>query len=169
VTKTELKAEHLFNLLLASVLVASFLLAWPAQAQTEPEVSVTQTAAPGPAIVGQPHTFTVTVTNNSDPQLVGLKNFLSPADVQLVSATPSQGTCGISHHDNGVDCTLGEIPSGGSATVHIVATPTVPGTMTSTTTGQAQLTPAGNDQTTVTVDPAPEPGAGEAHEGHLAG
>ncbi len=167
--RTEVKAQYLLSLLLASVLVASLLLARPTQAQTEPDVSVTQTAAPGPAIVGQPHTFTVTVTNNSDPQLVGLKGFLSPADVQLVSATPSQGTCGISHHDNGAHCTLGEIPSGGSATVDIVATPTTPGTMTSTVTGQAELTPAGNDQTTVEVSPAPESGAGEAHEGHQTG
>lgn len=163
--RTEGSTKYLLSLLLASVLVASLLLARPIQAQTEPDVSVTQTAAPGPAIVGQPHTFTVTVTNSSDPQLVGLKTFLSPQDVQLVSATPSQGTCGTSHHDfNGADCTLGELPTGGSATLEIVATPTVPGTMTSTATGQAELTPAGNDQTTVEVSPAPEAGASE--EGH---
>ena len=164
--RTEVSTKYLLSLLLASVLVASLLLARPIQAQTEPDVGVTQTAAPGPAIVGQPHTFTVTVTNNSDPQPVGLKAFLSPQDVQLVSATPSQGTCGTSHHDNGADCTLGELPTGGSATIEIVATPTVPGTMTSTATGQAELTPAGNDQTTVEVSPAPEAGASEAHEGH---
>ncbi len=166
--RTEVRTKYLLSLLLTSMLAASLLLAPPIQAQTEPDVGVAQTAAPGPAIVGQPHTFTVTVTNGSDPQQVGLKNFLSPADVQLVSATPSQGTCGISHHDNGFDCTLGELPTGGSATVEIVATPTQPGTMTSTVTGQAELTPAGNDQTTVEVSPAPEVGAGEeeAHQGH---
>jgi hypothetical protein len=168
VARTEVRTKYLLSLLLASMLVASLLPARPAQAQTDPEVSVTQTAAPGPAVVGQPHTFTVTVANGSDPQQVGLKNFLSPADVQLVSATPSQGTCGISHHDNGFDCTLGELPTEGSATVEIVATPTQPGTITSTVTGQAELTPAGNDQTTVEVSPAPEAGAGEevAYEGY---
>ncbi len=166
--RTEVRTKYLLSLLLASMLVASLLLSRPIQAQTEPNVSVTQTAAPGPAIVGQPHTFTVTVTNGSNPQQVGLKNFLSPADVQLVSATPSQGTCGISHHGNGFDCTLGELPTEGSTTVEIVATPTQPGIMTSTVTGQAELIPAGNDQTTVEVRPAPEAGAGEeeAHESY---
>jgi len=165
VAKTEVKIKYRFGLLLALVLVASLLLARPTQAQTEPEVGVVQTAGPGPATVGQPYTFTITVTNNSEPQLVGLKDFL-PTAMEFVSATPSQGTCGVSHHDNGADCTLGELPSGGSATVEVVATPTIPGTMTNTAVGEAERTPAGSDEATITVDPAPEADTSEAHEGH---
>ncbi len=163
--KTEVKIKYLFGLLLALALSTSLLLARPTQAQTEADISVTQATDPGPAVVGQPHTFTVTVTNNSEPQLVGLKSFLSP-EAEIVSATPSQGTCGMSHHDYGVDCTLGEIPSGGSATVEIVATPTVPGTMTNTAVGEAELAQAGSDTATVTVDPAPDQDTSEGHEAH---
>jgi uncharacterized repeat protein (TIGR01451 family) len=165
VAKTGGKTKYHFGLVLALVLVASLLLVRPTQAQTEPEVSVVQTADPRPATVGQPYTFTITVMNNSNPQLVGLKDFL-PSGMEFVSATPSQGTCGMSHHGNGADCTLGELPTGGSATVALVAIPTVPGTMTNAAVGEAELTPAGSDEATITVDPAPESGTSERQEGH---
>lgn len=163
--KTEVKTKYLFGLLLASALVASLLPVRPGEAQTQPKVSVVHTADPRPAIVGQPYTFTITVTNNSNPQRVGLKDFLPP-EMEFVSASPSQGTCGMSHHDNGADCTLGELPSGGSATVQVVATPTAPGTMTNTAVGEAELTPAGSDEATITVHPATETGTSGAHQGH---
>jgi uncharacterized repeat protein (TIGR01451 family) len=155
VTKTGAKPRHVLSLLLAVVLAAS-LLVWPTRAQTDPGIGVTQTADPGPATVGQPLTFTVTVTNNSVPQHVGLKDFLS-SDTELVSATPSQGTCGMTHAgSNGVECTLGELPSGGSATVEIVATPTAPGTMTNTAVGGGEVAPTSSDTATIEVNPAPE-------------
>src|SRR4051812_35994800 len=62
----------------------------PVQAQTVPEISITQTASPTPVTVGQPLTFTITVTNNSVPQHVGLKGFL-PTGLDLASVTASQG------------------------------------------------------------------------------
>lgn len=142
------------GLLLSLILSASLLLAPVAAAQTDPGISTTQMA--GPATVGQPYTFTVTVTNNSVPQDVGLKDFL-PEGMTLLSATPSQGTCGASHHGhNTVECDLGPLPSGGSATVDISATPTVPGNLTNTAVGQGEVspsTPASTSEALVTVAP----------------
>jgi uncharacterized repeat protein (TIGR01451 family) len=127
----------------------------PVQAQTAPDISITQTASPTPIIVGQPLTFTITVTNNAVPQHVGLKGFLPPG-LDLVSVTPSQGTCGMGHHGtNGVECGFGDLPTGGSATVEIVATPTTPGTMTNTMISGGEFSPERSETTTFTVTPAP--------------
>ncbi len=153
-TKAETKVVYFFSLLLASVLAASFLSVRLADAQAEPGIRVTQAA--GPATVGQPFTLTIEVTNGSASQLVGLKDFLPP-EMTFVSATPSQGTCGMGHHDhNTVECTLGELPTGGSATVDIVATPTAPGDATNTAVGQGEVAPASTDTATIPVNQAPE-------------
>jgi uncharacterized repeat protein (TIGR01451 family) len=145
-----------FVLLVGLILTASLLLAGSAQAQTDPGISTTQTAHHKPATVGQPHPFTITVTNNSAPQHVGLKNFL-PDSVHLVSATPSQGSCGGGDHGvNGVECDLGNLPPGGSATVDVVATPTLPGTVKNTALGGGEFGPVNRDEATITVNPAPE-------------
>ncbi len=158
--KTGAKARYVLHLVLPLVLIAAILLpAQMAQAQTEPGISTTQTVAADPATVGRPLTFAVTVTNGSAAQGVGLKDFLPPG-MTLDSATPSQGTCGAGEHDGGdvAECTLGAVPSGGSATVEIVATPTTPGTATNTAVGLAEFapaTPANSNAATVTVNPAP--------------
>jgi hypothetical protein len=79
--RTGAKAERVLGLLLlALVLTMSLLLVQPAQARAEePGISTTQTADPNPAIVGEPYTFIVSITNNSVPQRVGLKDFLPTA------------------------------------------------------------------------------------------
>ncbi len=139
------------------------------QARAAQGISVTQTAAPNPATVGQPLTFTVTVMNYSVPQRFGFKDFLPPS-MTLVSVTPSQGTCGTSHHGgNELECTLGMVSNEGSAMVEVVVTPTVPGTMTNTAVGLAEFTPAtpaNTDVATITVEPTPEPGTSEDHGAH---
>jgi uncharacterized repeat protein (TIGR01451 family) len=127
------------------------------QAQAEEGVSTTQKAEPNPAIVGQPLTFTISVTNHSAPQRVGFKDFLPPGMTQ-VSVTPSQGTCGAGHHEGSeVGCTLGLVPSGGSATIEIVATPTASEIIKNTAVSLAEFTPAtpaSSNVVTVTVNPA---------------
>jgi uncharacterized repeat protein (TIGR01451 family) len=151
--------------LLAVALAASLLpvLAGAVQAQTETGISVTQTFSPDPATVGEPLTFTVTVSNDSATQHVGLKDFLSP-EATIVSATPSQGSCHVSDLSD-VLCPLGEVPSGGLATVTVVVTPTAPGTMTSL--AHAGGEPVSIDSTTVTVNPAPESGHEAADQAAL--
>ena len=120
--------------------------------QTE-GINVTHTATPDPATVGRPLTFSVVVTNNSFPQHVGFKDFFPPS-MTLVSATPGQGYCGPLHHGGNLfDCTLGVIPTGGSVTVEIVATPTVPGTVTNTAQAGGGFAPVESVPATVTVNP----------------
>jgi uncharacterized repeat protein (TIGR01451 family) len=127
------------------------------QAQGGQGISVNQTADPDPATVGHPLTFTISVTNRSVPQRIGFKDFLPPS-MTLISVTPNQGTCGMGHHDgNEVGCTLGVVPSGESATIEVVAIPTVPGTVTNTAVGLAEFTPATSANTNtanITVNPA---------------
>jgi uncharacterized repeat protein (TIGR01451 family) len=121
-------------------------------AQTE-GISVTHTAAPDPATVGRPLTFSIVVTNNSSPQHVGFKDFFPPS-MKLVSATPGQGYCGPLHHGGNLfDCTLGVIPTGGSVAVEIVATPTLPGTVTNTAQAGGGFAPVESVPATVTVNP----------------
>ena len=121
-------------------------------AQTE-DINVTHTAAPDPATVGRPLTFSIVVTNNSSPQHVGFKDFFPPS-MTLVSATPTQGYCGPLHHGaNLFDCTLGVIPTGGSVAVEVVATPTVPGTVTNTAQAGGGFAPVESVPATVTVNP----------------
>ena len=120
--------------------------------QTE-GINVTHTAAPDPATVRRPLTFSIVVTNNSSPQHVGFKDFFPPS-MTLVSATPGQGYCGPLHHGGNLfDCTLGVIPTGGSVTVEIVATPTVPGTVTNTAQAGGGFAPVESVPATVTVNP----------------
>jgi hypothetical protein len=84
VTRTEVKNRCDLVVLLSFVLAAGLLLEQPAQAQTDLGFSATQTVHPKPATVGLPLPTTVTVTNNSVPQHVGLKDFF-PHDMELVS------------------------------------------------------------------------------------
>ncbi len=164
-TKIRAKTQNVLSLT-ALVLAASLLVVSSAQAQTDPGIDINQTADPNPATVGQPLTFAVTLTNNSDPQHVGLKDFF-PQGWELVSATPSQGSCDPGHHSNAVECTLGELPSGGSATVEVVVVPTAAGTATNTAEGGGELSPVNSDEATVKVNPAAESApVGEGHEAH---
>ncbi|HLM78863.1 MAG TPA: hypothetical protein VK361_10800 [Rubrobacteraceae bacterium] len=122
------------------------------QAQRE-DISVTHEAAPDPATVGRPVTFTIVVTNNSQPQHVGLKDFFAPS-MTLVSATPGQGYCGPPHHGSHLfDCTLGVIPTGSSVVVEVVAVPTIPGTVTNTAQAGGGFAPVESVPATVTVNP----------------
>jgi uncharacterized repeat protein (TIGR01451 family) len=116
-------------------------------------ISVTHAATPNPATVGRSLTFSIVVTNNSSPQHVGFKDFFPPG-MTLVSATPGQGYCGPLHHGGNLfDCTLGVIPTGGSVAVEVVATPTVPGTVTNTAQAGGGFAPVESVPVTVTVNP----------------
>jgi uncharacterized repeat protein (TIGR01451 family) len=151
--KPDPKIKDVLWFLLALVLVISLLPVHPARAQTTEGIGVSQTADPDPATVGQPLTFTITLTNNSAAQHVGLKDFF-PQGMELVSATPSQGSCSPGHLSNAVQCALGDLPSGGSATVEVVVLPTAPGTATNRAVGGGELSPEVPNETAVVVNPA---------------
>ena len=87
------------------------------------DLSVTTTASPGVALVRRAVTFTTTVTNlgPADATAVQLSLF-PPANAEIISLTPSQGTCALSETDI-YECVLGPIASGDSATVTMVVKP----------------------------------------------
>ena len=80
------------------------------------DLVIDKSAAPDPAIVNNPFTYTITVTNNGPDKA---KNIIVtdnlPLGVILDSATPSQGSCNTV--DRVVTCNLGDLWSGENATV----------------------------------------------------
>ena len=96
------------------------------------DLAITKTDSPDPQFVGQPITYTLSVTNNgpSNATSVTAQDPL-PAAVSYVSATPSQGSC-FQSVPGTVTCNLGGIASGASATVQVVVTAQIAGTVTNT-------------------------------------
>ena len=114
-------------------------------------LSVTKTDSPDPVLVGDDVTYTITVSNAGPDTAtkVGLNDPI-PANSTFDSATPSQGTC----PDTTVNCNLGSILSGGSATVTIVVTANAEGTLVNTASVQAaqrDLAIANNSDTELTT------------------
>jgi uncharacterized repeat protein (TIGR01451 family) len=89
------------------------------------DLAITKTDTPDPVFLGGSITYTVTVANAGPDKAtnVSVTDSLPPM-VSLVSATPSQGSCG------GIDpitCDLGTLFAGTSAVVTIVVTPMASG------------------------------------------
>lgn len=109
----------------------------------EADVSITKTAKPNPVPAGSELTYTLVARNNgpSAAQDVAVADTL-PDGVELVSATPSQGSC------KATTCALGAIASGANATITVVVR--VPAASTATSlTNVATVT-------TSTSDPNPD-------------
>lgn len=91
------------------------------------DVAVSLAAAPNPATQNAVLTYTATVSNFGTQTAAGVSlSDALPLGANFVSAVASQGSC------NGtavVTCALGDLASGASATVQIVVTPTVTGTL----------------------------------------
>jgi uncharacterized repeat protein (TIGR01451 family) len=87
------------------------------------DVGVTLSAAPTPATVGQPLTYTLKVANvgTQTATNVTLTDVL-PTNATYVSVGSSQGSCSVA---SAVVCTLGDLAAGASASVGIVVVPTV--------------------------------------------
>jgi uncharacterized repeat protein (TIGR01451 family) len=102
------------------------------------DLGITKSDSPDPVTVGGNVTYTLTVTNHGPDgaNLVSVRDDL-PAGVTFVSASPSQGSCSGS---GPVDCSLGSIANGGSATVTIVVKTGAAGTITNKATVSAPLT-----------------------------
>jgi len=92
------------------------------------------TTSVGSAIfLGQNTTYTITVSNNgpSPANTVSLKDTLA-AGMNLVSATPSVGTCVTAGNPITITCAIGTLTSGATATVTVVATATASGSFANT-------------------------------------
>lgn len=92
------------------------------------DVGVSKVASPDPAAVGQHITFTVTATNAGPAAAIGVQlvDEMPSAllfGVNLISATPTQGTCSSRGTSGGMlqtTCELGVIAAGASATLTFV-------------------------------------------------
>jgi uncharacterized repeat protein (TIGR01451 family) len=91
------------------------------------DLGVSNTVDRTTANPGENLTYTITVANGGPAVAVGsqLTDQL-PDGAEFVSATPSQGSCSPSSRD--VVCGLGDLASGATATVTVVARVTRPGT-----------------------------------------
>ena len=98
------------------------------QVAEQADLQLEKTATPESAIVGDPLTYTLTVTNNgpSAASNTVLTDEL-PGSYEPSAITTSQGTCG--EPTIVVTCDLGTIPNGGSVVVTIEGSPTTGGTL----------------------------------------
>jgi hypothetical protein len=130
-----------------AILTAGVVQAQDRSAGTRP-LTLTMSASADTVRVGEPVTFTIAETNNQPFALEGMPVSQSPfgdegtfvrdslpANVDFVSAAPSQGRCihlpdGLGPNDADVWCTFGTLQSGATAYIDVVVTPTEPGTIT---------------------------------------
>jgi uncharacterized repeat protein (TIGR01451 family) len=114
-------------LVVALATLAVVLATTTAAAAASADLSLAVGANPGVVGVGDDVTLTLTVTNDGPDaaaNVVLAGDLAADLDVQSVAATT--GTCIGSRH---LTCELGTIPSGGTATVTVVAEPAASGRM----------------------------------------
>ncbi|HTG32531.1 MAG TPA: DUF11 domain-containing protein [Thermoanaerobaculia bacterium] len=94
------------------------------------DLGVTLTAAPNPVEVGQVLTYNLNVSNSGPSTATGVVlSDVLPAGVTLVSAQPTQGSCGGTAT---ISCSLGTLAAGGNASVVIQVIPNTTGSLTDT-------------------------------------
>lgn len=109
------------------------------------DVSVTNADSPDPVTAGSDITYTITVANAGPDaaSTVGLSDALS-TNTQFMSVSTTQGSCSHSGENKGgtVTCALGNVASGSSATVSVVAKAKAAGVTTSNTATASAASPA---------------------------
>jgi uncharacterized repeat protein (TIGR01451 family) len=123
----------------------------PAPPAPKIDLSITKTGSPNPAVLGNQITWTMTVTNAGPSAATGVKVADPiPAGTTFVSATSTVGTC-----TGGavLNCSLGNMAVGATATITLVTTSTATGTIPNTTTvvGNEAETNTANNTATATV------------------
>jgi uncharacterized repeat protein (TIGR01451 family) len=95
------------------------------------DLSVVKSDSPDPVTRGAELTYSVVVTNNGPNPAVNVQlTDTLPADVEVVSATATAGSC--AQIETAVACSLGDMSSGSSVTVTIIVTAKKDGTLTNT-------------------------------------
>ncbi|MGB8509788.1 MAG: PQQ-dependent sugar dehydrogenase [Pyrinomonadaceae bacterium] len=134
---------------------ATLVVASPSSA----DLTISNTDSPDPVAVGTSLSYRINVTNNGPATAtnVNIADTL-PAGVNFNSATPSQGSCAGT---TAINCAVGSIAVGASATVTIVVQPQSAGPLSNTATvsaSEADPIPADNSATATTV--VEQPGTG---------
>ena len=115
------------------------------------QLSITKTASPSPAFIGSPVAYTIRVANaGPDTATSAIMTDTLPAEVTFISANSSQGT--VSEAGGIVTAALGDIASGGFATVTILATPNDLGVAVNTASVVADQYNPEPDGATVTIE-----------------
>jgi len=116
------------------------------------DLSLTMTDAPDPVVLGGNLTYTLKVTNVGELTATGVRlTDTLPAGAALVSTSTTAGTCSGT---TVVNCELGTLGSGASATVTIVITPPAIRTINNTasvTTSESEENTANNTATQATL------------------
>ena len=127
---------------------------------TSADVAVSKTASPNPGVAGVALTYRVVMTNNGPATAtnVNLTDTL-PSGVSFGSASTTQGSC---NGTGPVNCAIGTLANGASATVTIVVTPAGAGQLTNTasvTAAEPEPDASNNTATLITVidNPPPNP------------
>jgi len=94
------------------------------------DLAVSQSAEGGPVTVGQELVLNLRITNSGPDPATGVRLLDTlPSGLRLVSASPSQGSCSAKGAGP-LDCSIGTLASGSTATVRLTARATVSGTQT---------------------------------------
>jgi uncharacterized repeat protein (TIGR01451 family) len=135
-------------------------------------LSINTIASSPTANVGNPLTYTITITNTSGAVATGVTVMDTlPANVVFGSATATVGSCSGSSASTTVTCSIGTLTAGATATVTIGVAPTPPAagttlTNTATATGAGLPTVTASVVTPVTGGPFP-PGTPPFPGGYL--
>jgi uncharacterized repeat protein (TIGR01451 family) len=114
-------------------------------------LALTETVTPSPVGVGNSVTFTYTVTNNGDLTTgIIFTDALPATGATFVSANSSPGQSNCPQTGGTVTCTVGTLNGGATATLRVLLTPTVAGSLSDG--GRISVF-----VTTVVVTPAPPP------------
>lgn len=114
------------------------------------DLGITQTVSPNPGLVNTSLALRIVVTN-SGPAAASSVTVTDnlPAGLSVGSAGPSQGSC---NSNANVSCALGNLASGASAVITIVATPTMTGSFSNTATVTATQTDPDNTDNSATLN-----------------
>jgi uncharacterized repeat protein (TIGR01451 family) len=138
--------------------------------RADADLALVKVAAPEPVKVSSNLTYSISVTNNGPAQATDVQvTDTLPAGVAFVSASASQGSC--VETSGVVTCTFGTLSSAASASVTVVITPNVTGSITNyarVTSSSPDPNLADNEAVAVsTVEPANEAPVADASASDL--
>lgn len=116
------------------------------------DLAVTMTDSPDPVVFGADLTYNITVTNRGESTATNVRlTDQLPQGSTLVSATPSQGSCSGT---NTINCNLGNMNEGATATLTVVIKPPAVRNITNTVSvaaNESDPTVANNTATATTI------------------